>query len=87
MLQGTLNRTSSPVLDTPELQRSSVQQASPSVESRLPFGLDARTIFQAVAVTSGSMLTGYVLFSYRARWLKWATGDMSAWLWQILPTA
>lgn len=66
MLQGTLNRTSSPVLDTPELQRSSVQQASPSVESRLPFGLDARTIFQAVAVTGGSMLTGYVLFSYRA---------------------
>lgn len=66
MLQGTLNRTSSPVLDTPELQRSSVQQASQSVESRLPFGLDARTIFQAVAVTGGSMLTGYVLFSYRA---------------------
>ena len=66
MLQGTLNRTSSPVLDTPELQRSSVQQASPSVESRLPFGLDARTIFQAVAVTGGSMLTGYVLFGYRA---------------------
>ena len=66
MLQGTLNRTSSPVLDTPELQRSSVQQASPSVESRLPFGLDARTIFEAVAVTGGSMLTGYLLFSYRA---------------------
>ena len=66
MLQGTLNRTSSPVLDTPEFRRSSVQQASPSVESRLPFGLDARTIFQAVAVPGGSMLTGYVLFSYRA---------------------
>ena len=67
MLQGTLNRTSSPVLDTPELQRSSVQQASPSIESRLPFGLDAGPIFQAVAVTGGSMFMVYLLFSYRAR--------------------
>ena len=65
MLQGTLNRTASPVLDAPDLWRSTSEVASPASESRLPFGLDVGTIFQATMVTGGSLLMVYLLFSYR----------------------
>jgi hypothetical protein len=65
MLQGTLNRPTTPILDAPRLQHSSARPAAHTTESRLPLGLDAGTIFQAVAVTAGSMLMVYLLFSYR----------------------
>ena len=65
MLQGTLDRPTQAILDTPEIQRSNTDGAAPITESRLPFGLDTGTIFQAVAVTGGSMLMIYVLFNYR----------------------